>query len=192
MLLTGYRKEIFKAKCNPNFESVHCFVNLNDDIREVLPYLNAVLGGTGYTTNPPSVTFQLHGRLITIDSTKIAINALHNEEEAEKVLIWLKAQINEIWANRNQIEPLHGVAPKPQILEILKLLPKTNCRKCGQPTCMVFASLIAQGAKDPDDCPCVDLIEKKNILPSEEYLFYLHYMYHILLSKLAKDLLNLI
>jgi len=90
MLLTGYRKEIFRPKCNPSFQSVHCFAYLNEDIREVLPYLNTVLGGTGYTHDPPSVTFQLHGRLITLHSNKIAINALRDEGEADKVLEWLK------------------------------------------------------------------------------------------------------
>jgi ArsR family metal-binding transcriptional regulator len=167
MLLTGYRKEIFRAKCNPSFQSVHCFAHLNEDIREVLPYLNTVLGGSGYTDDPPSVTFQLHGRLITVHPIKIAINALGDEEEADKVLEWLKIQINETWANRNQIKPTYGVAPRPQILEILKLLPRTNCKKCGQPTCTVFSSLVAQGAKVPDDCPCIDSMKKEKL---ETYL----------------------
>jgi CO dehydrogenase/acetyl-CoA synthase gamma subunit (corrinoid Fe-S protein) len=43
--------------------------------------------------------------------------------------------------------------PRPGIIEILKLLPRTNCRECGQPTCMVFAAKMAEGAKGPDDCP---------------------------------------
>ena len=167
MLLTGYRKEIFRPKCNPSFQSVHCFAHLNEDIREVLPYLNTVLGGTGYTHDPPSVTFQLHGRLITLHSNKIAINALRDEGEADKVLEWLKIQINETWEKRNQIEPTFGVAPRPQILEILKLLPKTNCRKCGQPTCTVFSSLVAQGAKVPDDCPNIESMAKGKL---ETYL----------------------
>ena len=42
---------------------------------------------------------------------------------------------------------------KPHILEIYKLLPKTNCRRCGQPTCMMFASLATEGIKGYDDCP---------------------------------------
>jgi ArsR family metal-binding transcriptional regulator len=95
MLLNGYRKEIFRAKCNPSFQSVHCFAHLREDIRKVLPYLNTVLGGSGYTDDPPSVTFQLHGRLITVHPNKIAINALKDEGEADKVLEWLKLQINE-------------------------------------------------------------------------------------------------
>ena len=52
-------------------------------------------------------------------------------------------------------------------LEIFKLLPKTNCRECGQPTCMVFASLVAQGAKGPEDCP--ELAEQ----PAEDLLSYM-------------------
>jgi len=35
----------------------------------------------------------------------------------------------------------------------LKLLPGTNCKECGSPTCMVFATLVAEGAKDSSDCP---------------------------------------
>jgi CO dehydrogenase/acetyl-CoA synthase gamma subunit (corrinoid Fe-S protein) len=43
--------------------------------------------------------------------------------------------------------------PRPQLIEILKCLPRTNCRECGQPTCMVFATLVMEGAKVSDDCP---------------------------------------
>jgi CO dehydrogenase/acetyl-CoA synthase gamma subunit (corrinoid Fe-S protein) len=38
-------------------------------------------------------------------------------------------------------------------MEILRLLPKTNCKECGQPTCMVFATQVAEGGKEPEDCP---------------------------------------
>ena len=38
-------------------------------------------------------------------------------------------------------------------IEILKLLPKTNCRECGDPTCMVFAARVAEGVKGAEDCP---------------------------------------
>ncbi|MFW6099209.1 MAG: hypothetical protein ACOC79_01795 [Thermodesulfobacteriota bacterium] len=41
MLLKGYQKEIFRPKCNPGFQSVHCIAHLDQDIAEALPYLNA-------------------------------------------------------------------------------------------------------------------------------------------------------
>jgi len=36
MLLRGYTKEIFRAKCNPGFQSLHCIAHLQEDISEVL------------------------------------------------------------------------------------------------------------------------------------------------------------
>ena len=45
MLLTGYSLEIFKSKCYSEAKGVHCFAHLNDDVGEVLPFLNTVLGG---------------------------------------------------------------------------------------------------------------------------------------------------
>jgi len=38
-------------------------------------------------------------------------------------------------------------------LEIFKLLPKTNCKKCGQPTCLAFAMALAQKKVSLDQCP---------------------------------------
>jgi acetyl-CoA decarbonylase/synthase complex subunit gamma len=40
-------------------------------------------------------------------------------------------------------------------LEIFKLLPKTNCKKCGMPTCLAFAMALAQKRAKLDDCPYV-------------------------------------
>ncbi|RLC10033.1 MAG: Fe-S cluster protein [Deltaproteobacteria bacterium] len=153
MLLKGYRKEIFRAECNPSFESVHCFAHLDEDVSEVLPYLNTELGGDHFVKDPPSVTFRIHGRLITVHARKIAINALKDEAEADKILTWLKSQINDAWEHRSEIEPCFENTPKPKLIEILKLLPKTNCRECGQPTCMVFSALAVEGGKGADDCP---------------------------------------
>ncbi len=38
-------------------------------------------------------------------------------------------------------------------LDIFKLTPKTNCKQCGNPTCMAFAMKVAQGAVSIDKCP---------------------------------------
>jgi len=38
-------------------------------------------------------------------------------------------------------------------LEIFKLLPKTNCKKCGMPTCLAFAMAMAQKKVGLDKCP---------------------------------------
>ncbi len=48
-------------------------------------------------------------------------------------------------------------------LEIFKLLPKTNCKKCGMPTCLAFAMQLAQKRAKLDDCPDVSQ-EAKQLL----------------------------
>jgi ArsR family metal-binding transcriptional regulator len=154
MLLKSYTKRIFRAECNPSFESLHCIAQLGQDVSEALPYLNASLGGFTYIKDPPSVTFRVHGKLITVYGDRIAINALKDEEEADKILNWLKGEINEAWEKRDQIQASYESASQPQMIEILKLLPRLRgCRACGQSSCLVFAQMVAEGAKGPEGCP---------------------------------------
>lgn len=153
MLLENYTLEIFNSRCNPGAIGIHCFAHLSQDISEVIPYLNSALGGFEYIADPPSVTFKVQGKLITVHGDRIAVNALKDEAEATKIIEWLKREINETWETREQISPSYQAAPRPQLMEILKLLPRTNCRACGESTCMVFAVRAAEGVKDGGNCP---------------------------------------
>jgi ArsR family metal-binding transcriptional regulator len=153
MLLTGHTKKYSRPECLPSSESLQCHAQLNEDISEALPYLNAVLGGDQYCSDPPEVMFHHSGKIIKVGAREIAVNALKDEEEADKILEWLKNEINRAWENRADITPCFIGKTKPKLMEILKLLPKTNCRKCGQPTCMVFASQVVEGGKGPEHCP---------------------------------------
>ncbi len=167
MLLKGYRKEISRPACNNTFQSLHCIAYLDEDISEALPYLNSVLGGDTYIKNPPSVTFKTQGKLITVHGDKIAVNALRDEAEAHHILEWPRVEINNAWENSAAIVPKYDGKAKPHILEIYKLIPKTNCRECDQPTCMMFASLATEGVKGAEDCPKLqgeDLIKLKTYL----------------------------
>jgi hypothetical protein len=46
-----------------------------------------------------------------------------------------------------------AMAQLNNVLDILKLLDKSNCRECGEPTCMAFAACVHQGDKDLASCP---------------------------------------
>ncbi|MDA8388957.1 MAG: acetyl-CoA decarbonylase/synthase complex subunit gamma [Nitrospiraceae bacterium] len=48
-------------------------------------------------------------------------------------------------------------------VEIFKLLPKTNCKKCGQPTCLAFAMKLAQRQTSLDKCPDVSEEAKEKL-----------------------------
>lgn len=97
--------------------------------------------------------FHHHGRIIKVGAKEIAINALKDAEEADRVMEWLKTEINQAWENRDTITPCYSGKVKPKLLEILNLLPKTNCKKCGQPICMVFAAQVVEGGRGIESCP---------------------------------------
>jgi ArsR family metal-binding transcriptional regulator len=166
MLLTGYSLEIFKSKCNPKSARVRCFAHLENDVREVLPFLITVLGG-GYKKEPPALTLKNCGKLITIYPKKIAINALRDGEEAEKIVAWLQREINETWEKQHKIEPSIERMQQPALIEVLKLLPKTDCKQCNERTCLLFAAQVVEGRKDHNGCP---LIEPNKRLILNDYL----------------------
>jgi ArsR family metal-binding transcriptional regulator len=167
MLLESYRLEIFNNECMPGAMTVQCFAHLDQDVSAALPFLNAELGGFTYIKDPPSVTFKMHGKLLAVHSRKIAVNALKDEMDAHKIIEWLKREINGVWENRDTITPRYEGMPRPQLIQILKCLPKTNCRECGEPTCMVFATRVAEGAKGSGDCPPMNAAAKQSI---DDYL----------------------
>ena len=167
MLLQTYRLEIFNNECMPGAMSVQCIAHLDQDVGPALPYLNTVLGGFEYIDDPPAVTFRVHGKLITVHGRRIAANALKDEAEARKIVEWLKREFNSAWQDRENITPSTESAPRPQIIEILKHLPRTNCRECGQPTCLVFATRLAEGAKGVEACPPISPEDRQFL---EDYL----------------------
>ncbi|MDD5236510.1 MAG: (Fe-S)-binding protein, partial [Candidatus Omnitrophica bacterium] len=55
-------------------------------------------------------------------------------------------------------------------LDIYKLLPKTNCRECGFPTCLAFAMQLAKKAVPLDKCPYLSkeaklVLEESSLAP---------------------------
>ena len=155
MLLKGYELEIFRSKCNPEAKGVHCFAHLNDDVSEVLPFLNTVLGPCVFTEIPPALMFKSYGKLITLHSKVIAVNALRDAEEAEKIVGWLQREINDAWEKRLEIQPSSESMKQPVLFDVFKLLPRSNCQECGLKTCLVFASRVVEGSLDQDDCPAI-------------------------------------
>lgn len=54
----------------------------------------------------------------------------------------------------------------PTAIEFFKLLPKTNCKDCGQPTCLAFAMQLANQKAALEDCPHVDQGAKDSLAES--------------------------
>ncbi len=163
MLIRQYQKEFVRPP-NPSAQHLRCFAHIDGDIGEILPHLNAVLGGHQFSTHPPSLTLKYRAKLINLSPRMIAINIVKDQSEADEILEWLRQVINDTWERRQNIQPRFDVPTRPRILDILRLLPKSNCRECGLPTCMVFAAQVSEGIKGPADCPPLNEQNKKKFM----------------------------
>lgn len=66
---------------------------------------------------------------------------------------WLQRAIDDAWEKRHEITPSCKSVSRPQLIDIFKRLPRTNCKKCGQPTCMAFAAQVMEGGRYVTQCP---------------------------------------
>jgi ArsR family metal-binding transcriptional regulator len=137
------------------------------DLREVLPYLNAVLPGTIYNHAALALTFAKEHRIICLHPRLITCAKADDLEDAQRVLGWLTELINETWARRAGITPSYERRERLTALAIYKLLPRTNCGRCGAPTCLAFAVELASEKRSIIQCaPLFDapFAEKRRLL----------------------------
>ena len=66
-----------------------------------------------------------------------------DEDDAHQIISWIKEKINYCYNNRDSIEPSYDRRQKLSALDIYKLLPGTNCKKCGELTCIAFAAKLS-------------------------------------------------
>lgn len=150
----------FIAACMADETRLRFIAQFDRDIAEVMPYLNARLKAAVYTPAIPSLGFPLGHRMITVYGTRLAAGKTDEIVDTWRTMAWAKDLINETWMQRASIEPCTEQKQKPQPLEIFKRLPRTNCRECGEPTCMAFAARLARGEADLAGCP--HLYRKEN------------------------------
>jgi len=120
-------------------EKIRVIAEVSGEIHEVFPYLNAALKGCIYNHPANTLTIRKDQKLITLHAFHITLAKIEDEKEAEEILRWLNDLINDTYENRAKIEPNYSMAAELKALDIFKLLPGTNCKKCGEPTCLAFA-----------------------------------------------------
>jgi len=153
MLIDDYDLELFTPPCEPGAERWSAIARLKVDISEVLPYLNATLRGAIYNYAAKALTWKKGGRNTAFHPYEIAASNLEDRAEAEQVITGLIKTVNRTWEKRAEIEPDFETRQRPTPMALFKLLPGTNCKVCGQPTCFTFALKLAAGQQKLEECP---------------------------------------
>lgn len=157
-----YIKEIKIIKilpCIADPAKIRFHAELDNDVTELLPYLNRIIKGGIYNNKGKTLTIKYKGGLVTLHPREIAAGQVKDVTTAKEICEWLKEKINYVYENKNKIEPLYERKHQLTAIEIYKLLPQSNCKKCGELTCLAFAIKILSEEKTVMLCP--DLFSEK-------------------------------
>ena len=143
---------MFFGPCMADQERVRLTAHLTGDLTEVLPYINSTMPRACFNPGPGTLSFMDGARMVTLYSRRIAIGKADNLVDSWRTLEKIRLLLNRTWMQRQSITPLYAQRHKPPALEIYKRLPRTNCRECGEQTCMAFAVRLWQGEAALSEC----------------------------------------
>jgi len=155
MLIETYDLEVFTPPCDPDAERFSAVARLTTDIREVLPYLNATLRGAIYNPVAPALTWKKGGHNLAFHPYEIAVSNVPDRDAAKEEVEGLVKMVNRTWERRAEIEPSDKVRRRPGMMEVYKLLPRSNCKACGEASCFVFANKLIAAQVRLQDCPAL-------------------------------------
>ena len=140
------------APCVADATKIRLIAHISGDLTEVFPYMNAVMREASYNRNGPTFTFMDGYRMISLYPRRIAVAKADEIVDGWRTLEAIRRRANEVWQRRVEIEPFYEMRERPPALEIFKRLPGTNCRACGEQTCLAFAVKLWSGAGRLSQC----------------------------------------
>ncbi len=162
-------KEILPCIADPKKMRVIGKIDV-ENFTQVMPYLARIIPNASYNEKNGWITFKKGVRIITIHSDSfVAMTQIKDEKEAMEILKEIEEKAKEAWENRDKID-LSKPAKASVIssLDVYNYLPKTNCKRCGELTCMAFAVKLLNGEKDIKEC--TPLFDEKKYANAREAL----------------------
>jgi ArsR family metal-binding transcriptional regulator len=162
-LITNYKLELFPPPCFLGSAFWTGKVDFDGDLTEFLPYLNGYLKKRIYNPVAKTIIFNFENHKVSIRPKEVKISNIKDKEEGEVITRKLIDFLNELWDKKDSITPDYEKKEPPKVLDIYKILPKTNCGNCSHASCFVFATKLSQGDAEIYECSELDKEEKEQI-----------------------------
>lgn len=120
---------------------------------EVIPYLATLPSIIAYNPEQRTLTFRRQPGFLTVQRDEVYITQVKDVPEGLELLAALTESINAVWDHRDQLVAVTTAKRTPRPLDVWALLPQTNCKQCGEATCMAFAVGLLQQTRTLDECP---------------------------------------
>ena len=124
----------------------------SNSLEEVLPYLATLPGVIGYNPDAQTLTFRRQPGFMTLYVDEVVFTQVTDNEEGEQLFAALVDAINTTWEKRDELQAVSQSKGPARPLDIYALLPKSNCKECGEPTCMAFAAKLFMGDQMLEAC----------------------------------------
>jgi ArsR family metal-binding transcriptional regulator len=119
---------------------------------DVLPFLATLPGVIAYNPETLTLTFRRPHGFMTLYPEKIYITQVKDSQEGLELLAALVEAINATWEHRAELVAVTAARRAPRWLDLWTLLPQTNCKQCGEATCMAFAAALLQQTRLLNEC----------------------------------------
>ena len=143
------------APCVSDEARIRLIAHIGGDLGPLLPYLNAEMPHAIYNPRAAALTYMEGHRMITLYGRRITIAKSDEITDAWRILESIRRRAADVWSRRDSIRPCNERRQRPSVIEIFKRLPRTNCRACGEPTCLAFAARVHAGDRPVTECPRV-------------------------------------
>jgi ArsR family metal-binding transcriptional regulator len=119
---------------------------------EVLPYLATLPSIIAYNPEARTLTFRRQPGFLTLFSEQVYITQVKDVEQGLSLLTALTDAVNSTWEHRHELVAVTARRRVPRPLDVWTLLPQTNCKQCGEATCMAFAFGLLQQQHTLTEC----------------------------------------
>ncbi|MFH1031580.1 MAG: (Fe-S)-binding protein [Chloroflexota bacterium] len=154
-LIDKYEIKLVEAGCAPVSGRYGWEADVPNDISPVFPYLNALLAEARYDHQEHILIWRETDRAYALRPYEIKIvqaDGTGDPEEGRRLVGEIVERINRVWQDREHITPRFKETARPSVIDIFKLLPKTNCKQCGYATCLVYAADLRVGKTRLEKC----------------------------------------
>lgn len=142
--------------CTASRNKIKVWAVLSTSVDKLMPYINGVIGSAVYNHEAKWITYRMGEKIVTLYAQRVAVTKVLNEMDAYETLDVIKKTINDIEAKKDSIVPNMEMKKMPTALDIYKILPKRNCRECGEMTCLSFAGKVLTGQTKLERCKILD------------------------------------
>jgi DNA-binding CsgD family transcriptional regulator/ArsR family metal-binding transcriptional regulator len=126
---------------------------LDTDVSPLFPYINGVAPAATYMEKPLYIRFMLGGFLCGLHPNHGVAALFDSRNQALDFMERLLVFLNDLDSRRHALKPNYKTWKPVPVLDIFRILPQTNCRKCGYSTCMAFAAALSQEKTTTGCCP---------------------------------------